>query len=101
MINVLNFRFNSLNNLTCLTSRKRQSSARDNRIRIRGERWSGGLENGDRHEVRFECNNNNDGRGAILQGYKARSIVNPIKHNIDININSNILINLLYNFVWY
>lgn len=23
----------------------------------------------------FECNNNNDGRGAILQGYKAKSIV--------------------------
>lgn len=61
-----------------MTNRKRQST-RDNRIRIRGDCRSGALENGDRHEVRSECNNNIVGRGAILQGYKAKRIDNLIK----------------------
>lgn len=39
-----------------------------------------GVESRDRHEVCFECNNNNDGRGAILQGYKAKSIVISSKY---------------------
>lgn len=78
------FRFNNRNNLTCLTSSKRQSRLATVGNAIRGEVGGGGLENRDRHELRSvsPCIRNiniYDGRGAILQGYTARSIVNPIK----------------------
>lgn len=62
------------------------SQSRDNRIgyasagRERWRRRAASEGSGDRHEVCSECNNNNnDGWGAILQGYKVESIVNHLK----------------------
>lgn len=64
-----------------MTSCKRQSRQSDTHPRgaASGE---GAVESGDRHEVCSECNNNNDGRGAILQGYKAESIVKSSENDI-------------------
>lgn len=49
------------------------------------------MESGDRHEVCSECNNNNDGRGAILQGYKAESIVKSSENGIRLGIKLQVL----------
>lgn len=50
---------------------------------------------GDRHEVCSECNNNNNDRqGAILQGYKVASIVNPMKKYLPAHWKLDLLCNM-------